>query len=63
LTQRTALPLIGVGGISTLDHVLAKLEAGAQAVQLYSALVYEGLSLADRLATALDEHRAKRAQS
>lgn len=59
LSQRTALPLIGVGGISTLEHVLAKLAAGASAVQLYSALIYEGLTLADRLAAALDVHLAQ----
>lgn len=50
---RSALPpsvaLIGAGGVSTVDHVLAKLRAGAAAVQLYSALVYEGPGLAARL--------------
>lgn len=37
-----ALDLIGVGGIASADDVRAKLEAGAQAVQLYSALSYQG---------------------
>jgi len=45
----TRLPVIGVGGISTVDHVIAALEAGAKAVQLYSAFIYEGPGLIDRL--------------
>ena len=49
-----ALPLVGVGGIFTAEDALAKLEAGATAVQLYTALAYEGLSLAARLARDFD---------
>jgi dihydroorotate dehydrogenase len=48
------LPLIGVGGISSADEAYAKLRAGASAVQLYTALVYHGLSLASEIATGLD---------
>ena len=44
LTQGN-LPLIGVGGISSAQDAYAKICAGATAVQLYSALVYQGLSL------------------
>jgi dihydroorotate dehydrogenase len=43
------LDLIGVGGISTAGDIWAKLQAGAQAVQLYSALVFEGPGLIARL--------------
>jgi dihydroorotate dehydrogenase len=43
------IPLIGVGGIESADQAYAKLRAGASAVQLYSALVYDGLSLVPRL--------------
>ena len=43
------LDLIGAGGIASADDVLAKLRAGAQAVQLYSALVYEGPTLVRRI--------------
>ncbi|MEL6956787.1 MAG: dihydroorotate dehydrogenase (quinone), partial [Pseudomonadota bacterium] len=39
------LDLIGVGGISSAADVRAKLEAGAQAVQLYSALALQGPGL------------------
>lgn len=47
------MPLIGVGGIATGADVLAKLRAGANAVQLYTALVYRGLGLVPRLLTEL----------
>lgn len=43
------LPLIGVGGVSSAQQAYAKIRAGASAVQLYSALVYEGLSLVSRI--------------
>jgi dihydroorotate dehydrogenase len=40
-----AFPLIGVGGIDSGETALAKIKAGACLVQLYSALVFRGLSL------------------
>ena len=43
------LPLIGVGGIASGADAFAKLKAGADAVQLYSALVYEGPGLVTRI--------------
>lgn len=49
------LPIIGVGGIATADDAYAKIRAGASAVQLYSALTYEGLSLVPRMAKGLDD--------
>ena len=53
------LPLIGVGGIASADDAYAKIRAGASAVQLYSALVYQGLSLAADIARGLDERLAR----
>lgn len=47
------LPLIGVGGIGSAADALAKIRAGATAVQLYTALVYEGLSLVDRITAGI----------
>ena len=44
-----ALPLIGVGGIASGADAYAKIRAGADAVQLYSALVYAGPGLVQRL--------------
>ena len=54
LATRGRLPLIGVGGVATAEDALAKIEAGATAVQLYTALVYGGITLAARLPRALD---------
>ncbi len=50
-----ALPLIGVGGVASAADAYAKIRAGASAVQLYTAMVYGGLSLARRIARGLDE--------
>lgn len=56
LSRLTAgrLPLVGVGGVGSAEDAYAKIRAGASAVQLYSALVYEGLSLVERIVTGLD---------
>jgi dihydroorotate dehydrogenase len=43
------LPLIGVGGVAGGADAYAKLRAGAGAVQLYSALVFEGPGLVRRI--------------
>lgn len=48
------LPLVGVGGIASAEQAYAKIRAGASAVQLYTALVYGGLSLAADIARGLD---------
>ena len=49
------IPLIGVGGIASAEDAWQKLRAGASAVQIYSALIYQGFSLAPRIARALDD--------
>lgn len=54
LSARTTLPLIGVGGVGSAEQAYAKIRAGASAVQLYTALVYEGMSLGGRIARGLD---------
>ncbi|WP_322097157.1 quinone-dependent dihydroorotate dehydrogenase [Pelagibius sp. Alg239-R121] len=43
------IPLIGVGGVGTGADAYAKIRAGASLVQLYSALVYEGPGLVERI--------------
>ena len=48
------LPLIGVGGIGSAEDAYAKIGAGASAVQIYTAMVYEGIGLAARVARGLD---------
>ncbi len=56
LSQLTGgdMPLIGVGGVGSAGDAYAKIRAGATAVQLYSALVYEGLSLVSEIARGLE---------
>ncbi len=46
---RGRLALIGVGGVGSGADAYAKIRAGAAAVQLYSALVFEGPSLVSRI--------------
>jgi dihydroorotate dehydrogenase len=43
------LALVGAGGVASGADAYAKIRAGASAVQLYSALVYEGPGLVDRI--------------
>jgi len=53
------LPLIGVGGVGSAEDAYAKIRAGASAVQLYTALVYGGLSLVGEIARGLDRLLAR----
>ncbi len=48
------MPLIGVGGIASAEDALVKIRAGATAVQLYTGLVFSGISLGARIASGLD---------
>ena len=43
------IPLIGLGGVESGDTAYCKIRAGASLVQLYSALVYEGPTLVERI--------------
>ncbi|WP_224826385.1 quinone-dependent dihydroorotate dehydrogenase [Cognatishimia sp. MH4019] len=54
LATLTDLPLIGVGGIASAEDAYTKIKAGASAVQLYTAMVYHGISLAGDIARGLD---------
>lgn len=53
------MPLIGVGGVASADQAWEKLRAGASAVQLYTGLVYGGITLAARIAEGLDARLAR----
>jgi dihydroorotate dehydrogenase len=53
------LPLIGVGGIASAEDAYAKIRAGASAVQLYTAMVYQGIGLAAEIAQGLDDLLAR----
>ncbi len=59
LSALTDLPLIGVGGVGSAQQAYAKIRAGASAVQLYTALVYGGISLAGEIARGLDRLLAR----
>ncbi|NPD13941.1 quinone-dependent dihydroorotate dehydrogenase [Xinfangfangia sp. D13-10-4-6] len=56
LSQATAgrIPLIGVGGVGSAEQAFEKIRAGASAVQVYTAMVYQGLSLIPGIARGLD---------
>lgn len=47
------IPIIGVGGISSLEDAREKLKAGASLVQIYSAFIYQGPHLVREIARGL----------
>jgi dihydroorotate dehydrogenase len=49
-----ALPLVGVGGISTAEDAWQRIRAGASLVQLYSAMVYEGPGIAKAIVRGME---------
>lgn len=53
------VPLIGVGGIGSSEQAWEKIRAGASAVQIYSALIYQGFSLAAQIARDMDARLAR----
>jgi dihydroorotate dehydrogenase len=46
VAERTDVPVVGVGGVSTAEDAYRKIRAGASLVQLYTGLVYRGPSIA-----------------
>ncbi|WP_368855043.1 quinone-dependent dihydroorotate dehydrogenase [Pantoea sp. 18069] len=50
-------PIIGVGGIMSADDAVEKIRAGADVVQIYSGLIYEGPALVQRAARAIRQLR------
>jgi dihydroorotate dehydrogenase len=59
LAGLTTLPIIGVGGVGSAEQAYQKIRAGAAAVQLYTAMVYGGISLASEIAHGLDDLLAR----
>ena len=53
LYERTDLPIIGVGGVSTAEDVIEYLLAGASAVQVYTAAHSNGVKIFDNISTKL----------
>lgn len=50
-----AYPIIGVGGLMSAADVKAMMDAGASLVQLYTGLIYEGPSIANKICRGLIE--------
>jgi dihydroorotate dehydrogenase len=62
-----SVPINACGGISSAEHAVACLEAGAATVQLYTALLYEGprivRTITEGLIAAIDGGRLDRAEA
>jgi len=50
------VPIIGVGGIDGVHSAIEKLEAGADLLQLYTGMIYEGPGLISRINHGLNAH-------
>ena len=48
-----AFPIIGVGGIHSVEDALEKLDAGATLLQVYTGFIYQGPSLVKRINKAI----------
>jgi dihydroorotate dehydrogenase len=48
-----AYPIIGVGGILSAQDAVSKIEAGADVVQIYTGLIYQGPELVQQAAQAI----------
>ena len=47
--------IVGVGGISSAQQAIEKMQAGANAVQIYTGLIYQGPNLVKQCVSALSE--------
>nr|WP_288850369.1 quinone-dependent dihydroorotate dehydrogenase [uncultured Acidovorax sp.] len=52
-TLGSGFPIIGVGGIMSADDAVSKIRAGADVVQIYTGLIYEGPALVVKAAKAV----------
>jgi dihydroorotate dehydrogenase len=50
-------PIIGVGGVMSADDAVSKIKAGADLVQIYTGLIYQGPALVKQAAKALQSLR------
>jgi dihydroorotate dehydrogenase len=51
-------PIIGVGGVLSGEDAVAKINAGADVVQIYTGLIYKGPALVTEAATAIQSLRS-----
>ena len=52
-----AFPIIGVGGVMSAEDAVSKIRAGADVVQIYTGLIYQGPTLIGRAARAIQAMR------
>jgi len=53
LVESPDVPIIGVGGILSVEDAVSKIRAGADVVQIYTGLIYEGPALVAQAARAI----------
>lgn len=53
-------PIIGVGGVMSAQDAVGKIEAGADVVQIYTGLIYEGPALVTQAAKAIKAAKCAR---
>ena len=53
------IPLIGVGGISNAQDAYTKIKNGASLIQIYSAFIYQGFGLVEKIKKQLSENLKK----
>ena len=53
MAKQTNLPIIGVGGIMNADDALARLDAGATLIQVYTGMIYAGPGLVKSINKAI----------
>jgi len=53
------IALVGVGGVGSAEEAYAKICAGATAVQIYTAMIYQGISIVAKIARGLDQLLAR----
>ena len=49
------IPIVAAGGISSANDVYHKIKLGASLVQIYSAFIYQGFSLVEKIKKELDD--------
>ncbi len=58
-----ALPIIGVGGVENVATALAKIEAGASLIQIYTGFIYRGPGLVSEILNGLSGELTRRGLS
>jgi dihydroorotate dehydrogenase len=53
------VPIVGVGGIFSVEDAYSRIRAGASLVQVYTGLIYEGPGLVGRILSGLAERLAR----